>query len=281
MRFFFLGLLLLLGGCTSLTGLFFYPQKIWVSTPSDVGLEYQDVFLQAADKTELHAWWLPAQGETEKDVVVLYLHGNAENISSHSRSMYWLAMQGVGFLALDYRGFGASQGRAKLPEVFQDLEAAVLWLRHNQPQKKIVIVAQSIGTALAVPFVAKAQNTYHFSALYLDAPVASYGTVARSALSKSVVGWLVWPWTVLIPSRWDALNYADQLELPVMVMHSPEDKVVPYQQGQKLFNRLPKTNQQRCWVQSQGAHIMSFAYAELRQQALQFITTQKCFSSLP
>ena len=131
----------LLSACTATTGLFFYPQTVWISTPADADLHYEDVWLKAADGTQLHSWWLPAQGEEpDSGIMVLYLHGNAENISSHSRSIYWLPASGVSVLALDYRGFGASAGLALLPAVLQDVEAAAAWLRSRFPHKKLIVL---------------------------------------------------------------------------------------------------------------------------------------------
>ncbi|MEN9465733.1 MAG: hypothetical protein RL217_1914, partial [Pseudomonadota bacterium] len=157
MRGLWLLAVVLISGCTSLTTLYFFPQSMWVATPAESGLDYQDLYLRAADHAELHAWWIPAQGEAPaSDTVVLYLHGNAENISSHARTVYWLAHKGVGVLALDYRGFGASTGQALFPDVLQDVDAALRWLRTWQADKKIVILAQSIGTAVAVDYLAKA-----------------------------------------------------------------------------------------------------------------------------
>lgn len=274
-----LALTLILGGCTSLTGLFFYPQKIWISTPEDFQLEYQDVWLTTADNVQVHSWWIPAQTAGQlvpSDTMVLYLHGNAENISSHAMSVYWLARAGVDVLALDYRGFGASEGQAMLPAVLQDLEAATAWMRAEYPDKKLVIVAQSIGTALAVNFVAKAAEHYQVDALVLDAPFARFGSVARSALSSNIIGWLVWPFTVLVPSQWDPIKSASAVQIPTLVLHSPEDKVVPYKQGKKLYRAIRAHNSNSCWLDSQGAHVASFLQAELRAQTLSFIKVKSC-----
>lgn len=277
---------LLLTGCTSLSTLFFYPQKVWVSTPQDAHLNYQDVWLTAQDGTGLHAWWLPAQGkQADSNVMLLYLHGNAENISSHSHSIYWLPNNGVSVLALDYRGFGASEGQAIMPGILQDLEAAVVWMKQQYPNKELMILGQSIGTALAINFAAQVGEQYDIKALILDAPLTGFPAVARSAMSKNIVGWLIWPFTVFIPSRWDPIKQVARIDdLPVLIMHSRKDSVVPYKQGQALYHKWQKTHAEPkstqhnslCWLDSEGAHVMSFAFPELRQATLDFIKTKQC-----
>ncbi len=272
-------MVLALSGCTSTTAFFFYPQTVWISTPADFHLQYQDVMLEAHDGTALHSWWIPAQGEVpDSDTMVLYLHGNAENISSHSRSVYWLAANGVSLLALDYRGFGASEGSAVMPSVLQDIEAAAAWLRQKYPDKRLVVLGQSIGAALAIDFTAAAQDRYRIAALFTEAPFLGFPAVARAALSDNLLGWLVWPFTVLVPSRWDPQNVVGDIHIPVMIMSSPDDDVVPYQHGQKLYEILTQRSgsEPACWVESHGPHIASFTDEALRQKALQFILSGRC-----
>src|SRR5690554_5307168 len=274
-----LGSLLLLAGCTSLSSLFFYPQSIWISTPEAANLRYQDVWLDAADGTGLHAWWLPAQGEgSDSNTMFLYLHGNAENISSHSHSIYWLANNGVSVLALDYRGFGASQGKAIMPDIFQDIEAAAAWMKQQYPKKDLIILGQSIGTVMAINFTAQAAEKYQIQALILDAPLTGIATAARSAMSQNFVGWLTWPFTVLIPNQWYPVKHFAKIDLPVLIMHSPKDTIIPYKQGEALYAQWQKTQpkQQLCWLDSKGPHIMSFAFPDIRKATLEFMKTKQC-----
>jgi pimeloyl-ACP methyl ester carboxylesterase len=287
-------IVLMLGGCTATTGLFFYPQTVWISTPADVPLPYEDISLRAHDGTRLHSWWLPAQGE-DSGIMVLYLHGNAENISSHSRSIYWLPQQGVSVLALDYRGFGASEGQALMPDVLQDIEAAAQWLRTQHPDKQLVVLGQSIGAALAINFVARAQQQYQIQALILDAPFTGFGAVARHAMSSNLIGWLIWPFTVLVPTDWDPEDYVADITIPTLIMHSADDRVIPYKQGREIFTRMSAQRAQQgtqqgqqqdpqqvsaapalCWLDSRGGHIASFAFADLREATFSFLQTQRC-----
>lgn len=275
------GIVLALSACSHLSVLFFYPQTVWISTPDDVGLQYDNLFLTTVDDTTVHGWWIPAQPVDEhavQNTVVLFLHGNAENISSHSRSLYWLARRGIDVLALDYRGFGASEGRASLPQVMQDIEAATLWLRAHHGHKKLVILGQSIGSALALQFVAQTDNQYAVDALILDAPLRGFARIARHLLSENLLGWLFLPATVFLPSRWDPEDLIERISIPVLIMHSPEDHVIPYAHGRYLFERLQRRGPEsvQCWLESRGAHIASFAYADLRDATYEFLQNERC-----
>src|SRR5437868_8239293 len=73
-----LALVLALGACTPV---FFQPSGSIYSTPGQYGIDYQPVEFHATDGTALFAWFMPARGEARG--TVLYLHGNAQNISAH------------------------------------------------------------------------------------------------------------------------------------------------------------------------------------------------------
>lgn len=267
---------LLLTGCAGTTAFFFYPKSRWVSTPEDVAQPYANIILTAQDGIRLHSWWLPGQGEPQ-DTVVLYLHGNAQNISTHSHSIYWLAQQGISVLALDYRGFGASQGEAALPDVFQDIEAATLWIRQHHPDKRLVILGQSIGAALAIDFTARAAEHYQIDALVVEAPFEGFAKVARHVTRQNMIGWFIYPFTVLVPGRWDPVDHIAAINIPTLMIHSPDDGVVPYAQGQALFKALQRNPDAKgCWVTSRGPHIASFNHEDIRMATFDFISANRC-----
>ncbi|MEQ1814714.1 MAG: alpha/beta fold hydrolase, partial [Candidatus Nitrotoga sp.] len=150
----------LLSGCTNL---FFHPHRILVDTPDKFGLTYQTEKIKAADGTLLNAWFLPAQNNSpqpkikpEAKATILFLHGNAENISTHFRSVAWLSLEGFNVLALDYRGYGESKGKPALAGMQLDIDAAMrhLLAHKNADPNKIIIFGQSLGGALAIYYTA-------------------------------------------------------------------------------------------------------------------------------
>ena len=91
-------------------------------TPSDVGLNYEDVYLTSADGIELHGWFIPGESE----IVLAWFHGNAGNIGD--RLDYIKLMHtyvGASIFIFDYRGYGLSQGSPSESGLYLDAEAAV------------------------------------------------------------------------------------------------------------------------------------------------------------
>src|SRR5947207_2938863 len=131
-----LALAVVTAGCTPV---FFQPTGSIYATPGQYGIEYQPVEFKAADGTALFAWFLPARGEPKGSV--LYLHGNAQNISAHFSNVAWMPAAGFNVLAFDYRGYGGSEGKPTLAGVQLDIDAAmrVLLERKDVDRNRIVV----------------------------------------------------------------------------------------------------------------------------------------------
>jgi fermentation-respiration switch protein FrsA (DUF1100 family) len=265
-------LLLTITGCSNLTSLFFYPQKQYLRTPADIHLDYETVRMQAADKTQLTSWFLPAQRSGDfnnASPIVLFLHGNAENISTHIGSVYWLPEQGVNVFLLDYRGYGQSQGEPFIPAIFQDVEASLIWLRQRFPKRKIYILGQSIGSAIATTSMALLNEKYQVSGLILDASFTGYRDIAQHVTLATPITWIMWPFTWLLPTQWDPVKHIANISpKPILMFHSQGDGILPYELGRELYDLA---QQPKAWIETEGGHIQSFNFIEHRQKLLDFI----------
>jgi len=265
-----------LAGCS---GLLFYPEPGLPITPERAGLEYRDIELRAADGTRLHAWWLPAKAGVKVKGTVLHLHGNGGNLAWHLGGVHWLPEQGYQVLMLDYRGYGLSAGKPRLPEVYQDIDAAFAWLE-QAPQAQdapLFVLGQSLGGALAVHYLAKhPERRSALQGMALDGVPASYRDVARYALSTS---WLTWPLQVplswLVPDADSAINSIDQLQgLPLMIYHSVDDTIVPLSNGRRLYQAARPP---RAFQATRGPHVQTFAEPAWRQSLLAFFSAPQAF----
>ncbi|MGD0128937.1 MAG: alpha/beta fold hydrolase [Terriglobia bacterium] len=117
-------------------------------------LHVEDVWLTTQDNIRLNAWYLPSPG-SEK--ALLWFHGNAENIGYGLGHAVFYSRLGVNVLAVDYRGYGRSEGSPDEAGVYRDADAAYDYLirvRHIQP-KNIFIYGHSLGGAVAIDLASR------------------------------------------------------------------------------------------------------------------------------
>src|SRR5262249_35229595 len=109
-----------------------------------------DVEIQAADGTRLHAWWRPVKGAA---TAVLFCHGNYGNASHYDGVLDNLA-EGLGAsaLAIDYPGYGRSEGSPSEPGCYAAADAACDWLNAMQqvPSERVVFYGESLGGGVVV-----------------------------------------------------------------------------------------------------------------------------------
>lgn len=261
---------LLLSGCNALL---FHPQKTLLRTPADVQIAYSDVALMASDKTRLHAWWLPADGEAQGSI--LFLHGNAENISTHLASVYWLPKEGYNVLLLDYRGFGHSEGSATVAGSMLDIIAALQWLQKKQQENNlpIFVLGQSIGASLAGYVIGSdSQWSQLLSGVVLDAGFTRYADIAKDIASRHwLTTWLQWPVAISMPNNVDLLDVVANISpVPLLIIQGNNDKVIPPSYGQSLFDAASEPKQ---ILHYEGGHIETFNHVANRQSLIDFLSS--------
>ncbi len=241
-----------LTGCTNL---FLQPDRALHLRPETVGAQYQVVDFPSADGVKLSGLWFPARPGPAKGVIVQF-HGNGQNETSHFLYVYWLALAGWDVLAFDYRGYGASGGEKSLDGAVRDGEAALAYARRRAPGLPLVVIGQSLGGALAVASLAQ-DGGAGLRALVLDSTFASYRAVARAKLAQSPLTWPLQPLVyALISDRWAPERFiAARARVPLLVMHAPQDPVVPYAQGRALYESAPGPKQ--FWVIPGRGHLLA------------------------
>lgn len=261
-------LCLTLSGCTRI---FLHPDRYDYAPDRPLGVPAEDVWIAAPDGQQLHALLMPAQGQPK--ATLLFLHGNAENLSTHARIMTWLPAQGYAVLALDYRGFGRSQGETGVDEIHEDAEAALTWLVAQGKDKTgaLVVYGQSIGASVAIRFAAQSRQREHIAAVIADSPFSSYRGIAREKLGALWLTWpLQWPLSFLISDRYAAIDVvADLSPVPLLLIHGERDFIVPASHSQRLYDaaREPKT----LWLIPDGNHIDAPRRDAMRTRLVEFL----------
>ena len=221
----------------------FFPIARLQQVPSDWGLAYEDVSFSTADGVNLHGWFLPVPGAEQ---VLLFFHGNAGNISHRRESIEIFQRLGLSVFIFDYRGYGHSDGTPDEKGLYLDARAAWRYLTEEKRFKpgNIVIFGRSLGGSVAVNLAADV----YARGLILESTMSSAREFAREVfriLSRLVV----------IRYDFDTLQHIQQVHYPVLVLHSPDDEIMPFHLGEKVYRsaNLPKQ-----FVRMRGDHNSGF-----------------------
>ena len=203
--------------------LVYFPDRELTATPQQAGLDFESVTLMTADDVRLSAWWVPAPNARG---VLLFCHGNAGNIGHRVESLRIFHGLGLSTLIFDYRGYGQSEGTPSEQGTYQDAEAA--W-RHvveerGTPPDRIVIFGRSLGGAVAVWLAGR----HPPATLIAESTFTSIVDMAAAQYPYFPVRWLA-------RIHYDSLKRIPQLGSPVLVVHSPQDEMIPFHHGRTLF----------------------------------------------
>jgi hypothetical protein len=203
--------------------LVFFPTRSLTSDPSAIGLDFKTVILDTKDHEKLHGWYIPDPNSQD---VLLFLHGNAGNISDRISSIQRFRELGLNIFIFDYRGYGQSTGNVSEKGTYNDAQAAWTYLtttRSFRPDQ-IVVHGRSLGGGVAGWVAEK----YEPKALILESTFTSIDNIGKETYPFFPVRWL---------SRihYNTIDRLKNINCPVLIIHSPEDEVIPYKHGLALY----------------------------------------------
>ncbi len=215
----------------------FFPSTVIERTPEFFDLSYEDVWLPVKvsnGQTKLiHGWWIKAP-RPDADVL-LYLHGNAINVSANVGHANRLHKLGFSVLLIDYRGFGRSEGDfPNEKRVYED--AAVAWNYLVKEQQilpnKIFIYGHSMGGAIAIDLALKQPEA---AGLIVE---SSFTSIREMVAYRNL--FRIFPVNLILTQRFESLQKVPQLKLPVLFIHGTADTTVPSFMSQKLYHAAPE-----------------------------------------
>ena len=225
------GLLLAIAGLRALEHkLIFFPSRYPAGfpPPQTYEKEIEDVWLKTRDGVRINAFYRPHPGSKQ---VILWLHGNAENLGYGLPHIRTLASVGVNILALDYRGYGKSEGKPTETGVYRDADAAYDHLvkeRCFRPDD-IIVYGHSLGGAVAVNLASRRPC----GGLIVQSSFTNARAMTREIFALPLVGHLV-------KSRFDSEKRIRNVRVPILIVHGTKDDVVPFAMGEKLFEAAPE-----------------------------------------
>lgn len=206
---------------------------------------FDQVDLKRRDGAAQFAWSMPAPDGGREAPWLLYLHGNSATVASRTNLLRYEGFRALGLnvFAPEYRGYAGLPGSPSEGALTGDARVGYDYLRTalHVPPERIVIFGWSLGSAVAVS---------------LASEVPSAGVILEGAPASLVaIGERDYPWMpvrLVMRNPFESILRVDRIAAPMLFLHSPEDRIIPIEEGRRLFAaaREPKT-----FVEVRGGHI--------------------------
>ncbi len=231
--------------------LIYFPQREITFLPGAMGLSYEDVYFKTTDGVKLHGWFVPAERARG---VVLFCHGNAGNISHRLETIQIFNRLGLDTFIFDYRGYGNSEGRISEEGTYLDVEAAWQYLVSDQKisADRIIIWGRSLGGSIAAWIGQK-----HTAKLLI------LESVFTSVPDMGAEIYPFFPVRLLARFKYKTIDYLKQVNSPVLIIHSPEDEIIPFVHGRRLFEAA---NEPKKFLEISGSHNEGFVLSGKRYE---------------
>ena len=206
--------------------LMYFPDTVHIA-PAAAGLpEAEEVPLKASDGVASVVWHVaPRDGKP----VILFFHGNGGALHFRVERFRRLITDGIGLVALEYRGYGGLSGTPSEQGLIADAEAAYGYAAARYPAQQIVLWGESLGTGVAVALAAERP----VGRVILEAPFTSAEAIGARHY------WYLPVW-LLMKDQFRSDERIGKVTAPLMIMHGMHDQVVPYAMGQRLFDLANK-----------------------------------------
>lgn len=203
--------------------LIFFPQPLTADPlQASPGAVIEELSLLTADRVHLRGWLVKATAAQTPAPILIYFGGNAEEVS-------WLAATGGRYagwslLLINYRGYGASEGKPGEAQLFADALQIYDYAAGRAEGRRVAVMGRSLGSGVAV-YLASQRPV---SGVILVSPYDSVENVA-----KDIYPYL--PISLMLKHRFDSLARAPGIKVPLLCLVASHDRVIPRRHSERLY----------------------------------------------
>lgn len=203
----------------------------------------ESVVFKSSSGNILNGWLIKPKNLTPT-ATLLHFHGNAGFILSQYQAITPLLKYGFQAFVFDYSGFGFSEGKATRNNVLLDGNSALTYIKSREDVKgtKLIIYGLSLGGHLAA--VVAEQRQADIDALVIEGAFSSHKDIA--AETAGFFG------RIIVSEKYSAYKSIQEYKKPLLVIHSTEDEIIPFEMGQKIFENA---NSPKVFYEIKKCHI--------------------------
>ncbi len=230
--------------------LMYHPVKgpVLIAAAEEWAPHLRECQVTAHDGTKLHGWLSLCQPESpigqsqplsmlraEKRLLVVMFAGNAGNRLNRVSQLALFNELGCDALLVDYRGYGENAGSPSEAALLRDARSvwdyAVTDL--GVPPERIVISGESLGGGVATALASEVCQAG-------QTPAALVLRATFSSMVDTAAGHFWWlPVRAVLLDRYPSVERMPHVNCPLLSYHGTDDEIVPFAQGQQLFDSAP------------------------------------------
>ena len=218
----------------------YYSQEYLLFHPKVLARDYRYQFNRPFTEVEIPfnktdtlnmVQFFPADSMKRKGVVI-YFHGNRENINRYERFVNNFTKHGYEVWIEDYPGFGKSVGDRTEQILYQQALQVYKMAVTKYKQDSIIIYGKSLGTGIAA-YLASVTDCKQ---LILETPYYSIPDIFDCYT-------FIYPTSRMTRYKIPTNEYLPDVKAPITIFHGTNDWVIPYRCASKLKTVLKPTDQ--------------------------------------
>jgi len=208
----------------------FHPQKL----PSgytfrfDVPFEEVKIPFEQTDTISMVKFF---PEDTVRKGVVLYFHGNKQNIERYAKFATNFTRKGYEVWMEDYPGFGKSTGSRTEEKLYRQAMLIYQLANTRYKSENVVLYGKSFGTGIA-SYLASEKECQQ---LILETPYYSIPDLFSSYAP-------IYPAALMAKYSIPVNEYLQKVKVPITIFHGTSDEVIPYYCAVKLKKELKPTD---------------------------------------
>lgn len=220
--------------------LLFHPKQLAENTSWQFAQAFTEKNIRIDAATNINMIQFTVADSLEKGVV-LYFHGNRENINHYARFANHFTRNDYEVWMPDYPGFGKSTGTLSEQLLYDEALQVYKLARSKYAPQQIIIYGKSLGTGIAAHLAAERDC----KKLILETPYYSFTSLIKPYF------WM-YPVDRLLKYKIPTYQYLPKVTAPVSIFHGTDDAVISYKNAIRLRSVL-KSNDEFITIEG-GAH---------------------------
>lgn len=212
--------------------IFLHPKKLKAGYVFNIAVPHKEILLQLNENERLHFMqFFPADTNHVKGIV-LYFHGNRENINRYAAYANNFTKHGYEVWMPDYPGFGKTTGEFTEERLYSDARLIYKMAAKRFTAYSIILYGRSLGTGVATELASE----NNCKRLILETPYYSIPSMAAAHFP-------IYPTSRMMHFKFPVYEFLPLVKAPVSIFHGTDDEVIPYRNSIRLKALLKETDE--------------------------------------